>query len=71
MHTILDTIQSIRVVNSARTTYRFSPIRYRITWIDSTYCLPKLQEIVVPVADAEIMSPHAVTKTKNILMAAP
>jgi hypothetical protein len=31
----------------------------------SPYCLPKLQEMVVPVATANIMGPHAVTNAKT------
>ncbi len=30
------------------------------------YCLPRLQEIVVPVAMSNIMAPHAVPKQKTI-----
>jgi len=38
------------------------------------YCLPRMQEIVVTVATANIMGPHAVlkqSKNRNILMALP
>jgi hypothetical protein len=33
--------------------------------IDGPYCLPRLLELVVPVATENIMAPHAVPKIKQ------